>query len=39
MGVDEFQGYYFARPMALDAWLALLQPVDQPLPVLPLARA
>jgi EAL domain-containing protein (putative c-di-GMP-specific phosphodiesterase class I) len=37
--VDEFQGYYFARPMALDAWLALLQPVDQPLPVLPLARA
>jgi sensor c-di-GMP phosphodiesterase-like protein len=38
MGVDEFQGYHFARPMPLDDWLSLLrqsqgQPPQLPLPV------
>jgi len=39
MGVDEFQGYYFAKPMALDDWLGLLRHPDQPPPLLPLPRA
>jgi len=35
MGVDEFQGYYFAKPMALDHWLDLLRQPGQLLPVQP----
>ena len=35
MGVDEFQGYYFAKPMALDHWMALLRQPGQSLPVPP----
>jgi diguanylate cyclase (GGDEF)-like protein len=36
MGVDEFQGYHFSRPLAVDAWLALLRANPPGLPRLPL---
>lgn len=36
MGVDEYQGYHFARPMPSDDWLALLRSVPGGLPLLPL---
>ncbi|MDO9283262.1 MAG: EAL domain-containing protein [Aquabacterium sp.] len=39
MGVDEFQGYYFARPMPVDDWLALLGRPGEPPPLLPLPDA
>ena len=38
MGVDEFQGYYFARPMPADDWLDLLRRSHGQAPMLPLAR-
>jgi EAL domain-containing protein (putative c-di-GMP-specific phosphodiesterase class I) len=37
MGVDEFQGYHFARPMAVDEWLDLLRRGRGHAPTLPLA--
>ena len=36
MGVNEYQGYHFARPMPVDDWLALLRDADGNLPLLPL---
>ncbi len=36
MGVDEFQGYHFARPMAVDDWLDLLRRSRGQAPTLPL---
>jgi len=36
MGVDEFQGYHFARPMPVDDWLALLRAAAPGGPQLPL---
>ncbi|HOB95741.1 MAG TPA: bifunctional diguanylate cyclase/phosphodiesterase [Aquabacterium sp.] len=35
MGVDEYQGYHFARPMPVDEWLALLRGGAGQLPLLP----
>ena len=37
MGVDEFQGYHFARPMPVDEWLELLRLSRGQPPVLPLS--
>ncbi len=28
LGVQEFQGYHFARPMPVDLWLARLESTD-----------
>jgi EAL domain-containing protein (putative c-di-GMP-specific phosphodiesterase class I) len=39
MGVDEFQGYHFARPMPVDDWLDLLRQSRGQVPTLPLALA
>jgi diguanylate cyclase (GGDEF)-like protein len=39
MGVDEYQGYHFARPMPVDDWLALLRDGHGSLPRMPLAAA
>ena len=39
MGVDEFQGYHFARPMPVDDWLSLLRGCGDSLPLLPLRGA
>ena len=39
MGVDEFQGYHFARPMPVDDWLALLRACGDGGPRLPLQGA
>ncbi len=39
MGVDEFQGYHFARPMPVEDWLALLRRSGHTLPLLPLQGA
>jgi diguanylate cyclase (GGDEF)-like protein len=39
MGVDEYQGYHFARPMPVDDWLALLRVGHGSLPLLPLQPA
>ena len=36
MGVDEFQGYHFARPMPVDDWLAVLRQAGTGVPRLPL---
>ena len=36
MGVDEFQGYHFARPMPVDDWLAMLRQAGTSGPTLPL---
>ncbi len=36
MGVDEYQGYHFARPMPVDDWLDLLRGAHSGLPLLPL---
>ncbi|GCL63322.1 putative bifunctional diguanylate cyclase/phosphodiesterase [Pseudaquabacterium pictum] len=36
MGVDEFQGYHFARPMPVDDWLAMLRASGGSGPRLPL---
>ena len=36
MGVDEYQGYHFARPMPVDDWLDLLRGAGTGLPLLPL---
>ena len=37
MGVDEFQGYHFARPMPVDEWLDLLRRSRGHAPTLPMA--
>jgi EAL domain-containing protein (putative c-di-GMP-specific phosphodiesterase class I) len=39
MGVDEFQGYHFARPMPVEDWLAMLRDSGGGLPMLPLQGA
>jgi diguanylate cyclase (GGDEF)-like protein len=39
MGVEEFQGYHFARPMPVDDWLDLLRQSRGQVPTLPLALA
>jgi len=39
MGVDEFQGYHFARPMPVDEWLDLLRQSPGQVPVLPRPAA
>jgi len=36
MGVDEFQGYHFARPMPVEDWLDVLRQARGQMPVLPL---
>ena len=36
MGVNEFQGYHFSRPIPVDDWLALLRDAGGVLPLLPL---
>jgi EAL domain-containing protein (putative c-di-GMP-specific phosphodiesterase class I) len=38
MGVDEFQGYHFARPMPVDDWLEVLRQAGSQLPILPLPK-
>jgi diguanylate cyclase (GGDEF)-like protein len=38
MGVDEFQGYHFSRPIALEDWLDLLRRSPGQAPVLPVIR-
>ena len=37
MGVNEFQGYHFSRPIPVDDWLQLLRNADGQPPILPLA--
>jgi diguanylate cyclase (GGDEF)-like protein len=39
MGVDEFQGYHFARPMPVDEWLDVLRGATEGGPQLPLQGA